>query len=459
MKCDQVKLELSLLLPGEAGPPGCNDHLRLCPDCRSFAAKIHMQNQELSSLVRPTPSDWAWLVKQQPTAPKVLTSPAPLHPMARKERTFGKIAVTVALAASLLVATIGLLPFLPLPLGGNAQRGEVARNPNTPPKSEPAPARPTGAPASKEPSAPGETLLAKEERLWEAGKKEASPEKGMPKEGLSRTDMARPMGLDDPGSRKEPKKLETPPLPAPSLAPPTKDLPVLAANRFTEQEKKEKVEGGPQPSAGAANNNSLAYTWPGGQQNYFFTDPNTSRNILRNTVTPQQRVQFALNLCQYTSDEALTWVQARSDPSSGQTRSDAFKSNSTNNLRSALPPAGGTQGAQSDNQANANPAPSQTRELANPLRGMDVEQKVAQRTPEALVKEYEEFIDKDIPSLLESLRSPSNKKDLEPLVQQLSENATKWTKLAKDNPQQAVWITKMIDLSRKGIAKIEARYR
>jgi serine/threonine protein kinase len=213
------------------------------------------------------------------------------------------------------------------------------------------------------------------------------------------------------------------------------------------------------PSAGAGNNNSLAYPWPGGQPNHFFPDPNTSRNILRNTVTPQQRVQFALNLCQHTTNEALSWVQARSDSPSGSTGSDAFKSKSTNNLRSASPPAGVTQGVQRENPVKANPAPSQTKEMGPPFRGMDAEQMDAPRTPDALVKEYEEFIEKDISSLLEILRSPSNKKDLEPLVQQLSENAMKWTKLAKDNPQQADWITKMINLSRQGIAKIEARYR
>ncbi len=114
--CEKIQFELSLLEQDQVLSGPLERHLKDCSQCRAFSLLLDKQNQELSDLRRPTPSDWAWLVRNaqiRTAESSSLVTPAPLsNPMAKKARTFGKIAVTVALAAGLLVCATALLPML-----------------------------------------------------------------------------------------------------------------------------------------------------------------------------------------------------------------------------------------------------------------------------------------------------------------------------------------------------------
>ena len=172
--CEATQNELCLLLDQESPNPDLRDHLAKCPDCRTFAAKLRTQEKHFRSFAYPDSPDWKALALGNQKVP-----PATSASLARKERTLGKIAVAVALAASLLLEVVGLLT----QFKNNSFHSQIA-------KSESSTGDPTG-PASFRDAAPANNTPmadAKPFSLQGEGALSPIPAQESPKVGSERAD-------------------------------------------------------------------------------------------------------------------------------------------------------------------------------------------------------------------------------------------------------------------------------
>jgi hypothetical protein len=111
--CESVHRRLLALESPEAPPADVRLHLEHCPACRSFQEHLVQMEAEVPRLPVPEPARKAAFLRTLREDASLLAPPPPrLHmpvPGFRRERGLRKMAVAVALAASLLVIALGAL--------------------------------------------------------------------------------------------------------------------------------------------------------------------------------------------------------------------------------------------------------------------------------------------------------------------------------------------------------------
>ncbi len=446
--CEKIQFELSLLEQDQALSGSLERHLKDCSDCRHFAAELSLQEVQLRALIYPAAPDWAGRIESASDTVAFIKV-APNHgSAARRERLLGKIALAVALSASMMVGVVGWLT-MPFLNGLMAPAGptEVAQRPENQDAAVQSVAFATDSKAGNEwgrnDSREYRDRDSRPYDLYEPNQKEGGQESidaaSAPQSrsgqgadapaGLTGRDLAESNGQSDS------------PLPAPSRAP----------ERFRKELAAEL------PTKGA--NKDLFLRNQAGDAAILSADRGFLEQ-LKKAEKPETMVRMVQDLCKRQFQAVLDGLKEEDGKkvvSSNQldsTKGEIAKAEpkKTGNFDSRFPEKGG--GTLEERSSDTKPAGDpKSREMLF-RGGRDSRQKAVEPWDE-LVRAQRELTDYKVAMLKESLPSPSHAQALKPLIEELKKEHIELRRLALVHPGRAEVLTQLAELVQNSVATLE----
>jgi len=452
--CEKIQFELSLLEQDQALSGSLERHLKDCFDCRHFAAELSLQEVQLRALIYPAAPDWAGRIESASDTVAFIKVAPNQGSAARRERLLGKIALAVALSASMMVGVVGWLtrPFLN-GLMAPAGPTEVAQRPEIQDAAVHSVAFATESKAGNE-WGRNDTreYRDRDSRLYdqyETNQKEGGQESidaASAPQGRSGQGADAPAGLTGRDLAESNGQSDSP-VPAPSRA----------LERFRKELSAEL------PTMGASKD--LFLRNQAGDAAILAADRGFLEQ-LKKAEKPETMVRIVQDLCKLQFQAVLDGLKeedgkkAVSKNQLDSTKGEIAKAEpqKTGNFDSRFPEKGG--GTLEDRASDTKqvrppgePGDPKSREML--FRGGRNSPPKAVEAWDELVRVQRELTDYKIAMLKDSLPSPSHAPALKPLIEELKKEHSELRRLALVHPGRAEVLTQLAELVQNSVATLE----